>query len=180
MTVNQLFRIVFIDSNKPYLSKPILKKDMKLRLTLKQWLLLILQGGNEEESKKRDKYQRLSKSKVIAEWRRKSFDSASKNIADKEVISQAQTAMSELKITTFSIYDQQIIESKNSLKADEQELEKINADPNAYLQMIINTLPEADHQNVTKLMVELTKVQDDLQNTTVRLLELQNEYNNDK
>ena len=43
---------VFDDSNKPYLSKPILKKDMKLRLTLKQWLLLILQGGNEEESKK--------------------------------------------------------------------------------------------------------------------------------
>ena len=45
--------------------------------------------------------------------------------------------------------------------------------------MTINTLPEADHQNITKLMVELTKVQDDLQNTTVRLFDLQNEYNYD-
>ena len=152
---------------------------MKLRPTLKQWLLLILQGGNVEESKKKDRYQRLSKSKVTAEWRKKSFDSASKNIEDKEVISQAQTAMSEMKVSTSSIYDQEIIESNNSLKADKQELEKINADPDAYLKMLINTLPEADHQGVTKLMVELTKVQDELQNTTVKLLDLQNENNHD-
>tara|TARA_R110000796_G_scaffold96719_1_gene203197 strand:+ start:661034 stop:661492 length:459 start_codon:yes stop_codon:yes gene_type:complete len=152
---------------------------VKLRQTLKQWLLLILQGGNVEESKKQEKYQRQPKSKFIREWRKKSFDSALRGIDVKEVISQAQTAMSELKVSASSIYDQEIIEYTNSIKADSQELEKINKNPEAYLQMTINTLPEADHQNITKLMVELTKVQDDLQNTTVRLFDLQNEYNYD-
>ncbi len=82
---------------------------MKLRLTLKQWLLLILQGGNVEESKKQEKYQRQPKSKFIREWRKKSFDSALRGIDVKEVISQAQTVMSELKVSASSIYGRKLL-----------------------------------------------------------------------